>query len=190
MDGNFVSKSTIPDVSPQETFSCSLGVDSSVKITYHPERKVVRTSGSGFMSRGTKNEVTSVSQRISVKNKRRGKIPRLVIKDQVPLSEDARIKVTVQQPPEKVLGSSGSASSQLQGRDGNGSSTDATRRQSLVGEVQKGLIARWAQKKEENGGSGGPKGDGVIEWVCTDLEDSLDVELAYEVSAPHDLRWA
>jgi len=36
MDENFVAKSTAPDVSPQETFSCSLGMDPLVRVTYYP----------------------------------------------------------------------------------------------------------------------------------------------------------
>jgi len=61
----------------------------------------------------------------------------------------------------------------------------------LVAQVDKGVAARWAQKKDEEGGSGGSKGDGIIEWVCSDVKSgtTLDLELGYEVAAPHDWEW-
>ena len=49
--------------------------------------------------------------------------------------------------------------------------------------VDKNVLARWAQK-HEGGGSGGAKGDGVIEWIATDLHGTLDLNLAYEIASP------
>ena len=42
---------------------------------------------------------------------------------------------------------------------------------------------------EEDGGSGGPTGDGTLEWVCSNVRDEIDLELVYEISAPLDLQW-
>src|SRR5258708_12381475 len=101
MDGNFVSKSSIPDVSPQESFSCSLGVDPSVKITYHPQKKVVRTQGGSIISTSGKQEVTRFSQRISIKNTRSSGLPRLAVQYRPPNSEDSPPKATLLQPTTK-----------------------------------------------------------------------------------------
>ena len=44
MDNNFVCKSSLPNVSPQESFSTSLGVDPSIKVTYHSLQKKSKVS--------------------------------------------------------------------------------------------------------------------------------------------------
>ena len=181
MDGNFVSQSRVPDVSPQETFACSLGVDPSVRITYHPVKKIKSTTRGGLMT--AKTSVTSYRQRMTIKNARQISISRLVVKDHVPLSEDERIKVVVTQPPERALGPAVPSPSRTL-------TSGAGIAETLTAQVQKNLVARWAQKDEENGGSGGSKEDGVLEWIGTDVMDTLDIELAYEVVAPTDVQWA
>jgi len=35
VDGSFVATTSVPSVSPQETFNCVLGLDSSLRVTYH-----------------------------------------------------------------------------------------------------------------------------------------------------------
>jgi len=176
MDGNFVSKSSIPTVSPQETFSCSLGVDPSLRITYHPQKKGVSTTGGSLLSRSQKTDVTTYRQRISIKNTRPTAISRLIVKDQVPTSENAQIKVRLIDPNEKQIGPM--------------DPSPTNRSTPLVSRAQTngGIVARWAQKNED--GTGGPKGDGVIEWVCTDVGEELDINLAYEVSAPQNVPWS
>ncbi|KAF8687528.1 hypothetical protein AX14_003677 [Amanita brunnescens Koide BX004] len=39
VDGSFIHKSTIPTVSPGESFDCALGLDPAIRITYHPLSK-------------------------------------------------------------------------------------------------------------------------------------------------------
>ena len=51
LDGNFLSKTNLPNVSPQEPFSLSLGADSQVKVSYfsgHKHRR--RQQGNVFYS--------------------------------------------------------------------------------------------------------------------------------------------
>lgn len=177
MDGNFVSKSSIPNVSPQETFSCSLGVDPSIRITYHPQKKGVSTTGGSVLLRSQKADVTAYGQRISIENTRPTTISRLIVRDQVPISEDARIKVSLIDPNEKQIGPMDSSAQSSAGLSNQ-----------AVSRGQPAVVARWAQKNED--GTGGPKGDGVIEWICTDVGEQLDINLSYEISAPQNLRWA
>ena len=92
------------------------------------------------------------------------------------------------QPPEKALGPAVPSSSALNSSSIGPSGVKGA--ETLTAQVQKNLVARWAQKDEENGGSGGSKEDGVLEWIGTDVKDTLDIELAYEVVAPADLTWA
>ena len=137
----------------------------------------------------SKSSVTSYRQRITIKHARATSIARLVVKDHVPLSEDARIKVVVTQPPEKALGPAVPSSSPALASSsiGPGGAKGVDTR---IAQVHKNVVARWAQKDEENGGSGGSKEDGVLEWIGTDIKDTLDIELAYEIVAPADVPWA
>jgi len=41
---------------------------------------------------------------------------------------------------------------------------------------------------DKNDGSGGPWGDGIIEWICSELRESVYLELAYDISAPVSVR--
>ncbi|KAF8341996.1 uncharacterized protein EI90DRAFT_3031797 [Cantharellus anzutake] len=183
MDGNFVAKSSIPDVSPAEYFNCSLGVDPAVRITYHPRRQLTSHQESGFLSKA-KIEATTFSQRISVKNTRPGPLECLVVRDQIPLSADERIKVKIINPNEEALGPfNGIAST---------SKSLAPESVPRVASISPNVTARWAQKDTEDdilGEGKGPKGDGVLEWICLNAKDNLDLELVYEVSNPSGLKW-
>ncbi|KAF8324105.1 hypothetical protein DL93DRAFT_97592 [Clavulina sp. PMI_390] len=201
IDGNFASKTHLPSVSPGESFSCSLGVDPSLRITYHPQKKIATSASTGLMaalSNKKEHQTTTFRQRITIKNTRLGPVSRLIVQDQVPVSEDSKLKVIVQQPSEKGLGplhpSATNASGGGAGSGGTVTSTSSAMSSggseaTLTANVAKNVVARWAQKSEEKGGSGGAKGDGVIEWICSDLTDTVDLELVYDVSAPSDMRW-
>ncbi|KAF8324108.1 hypothetical protein DL93DRAFT_2176637 [Clavulina sp. PMI_390] len=200
IDGNFASKTQLPSVSPGESFSCSLGVDPSLRITYHPQKKIATSTSAGLMaalSNKKESQTTTFRQRITIKNTRLGPVSRLIVQDQVPVSEDSKLKVMVQQPNEKGLGPLNPSANNAAGGAGSGGTvTSATLAKgsggseaTLTANVAKNVVARWAQKSEEKGGSGGAKGDGVIEWICNDLLDTVDLELVYDVSAPSDMRW-
>ncbi|KAF8319063.1 hypothetical protein DL93DRAFT_2164756 [Clavulina sp. PMI_390] len=188
LDGKFVAKSFVPNVSPSEFFTCSLGVDPSVRINFHPQTKLSTTTGgtglSSFLAASNpKMTVTAYSQRITIKNTRASTvIAKLIVRDRVPVSEDANIKVTLLQPSEGALGP-------VTGLIAKEANTSASAKgQQAVDHISKNVIARWAQKEENGGGSGGARGDGVIEWIVSDLKDSLDLLLAFEVTHPSDIR--
>ncbi len=186
MDGNFVTKAYIPDVSPNEFFNCSLGVDPAVRVTYHPCRKTVSHQGGGLISR-TRTEISTFSQRISIKNTRPGPLEYLIVQDQVPVSEDERIKVKVLSPNEEALGLMNRGDSANSKNWSTGPTAGAA-----VAHISPGVTARWTQKDTEDdplSEGHGPKGDGVLEWICTKMKDHLDLELVYEVSSPAGLRW-
>jgi uncharacterized protein (TIGR02231 family) len=92
LDNNFVATSTLKDVSPQESFQCSLGIDSSVRITYPP--RVKHQAAVGMLSRVN---TFNVRQEIKIKNGRATGI-RIRVLDHVPVSETERIKVELRQP--------------------------------------------------------------------------------------------
>ncbi|KAF8976602.1 hypothetical protein BDQ17DRAFT_1384557, partial [Cyathus striatus] len=63
VDGSFVARSEIPYVSPRERFNCTLGVDPSIRVVYHPRDKI--RSQTGFYSKSNNHTFT---QRISLVN--------------------------------------------------------------------------------------------------------------------------
>ncbi|KNC96606.1 uncharacterized protein SPPG_08190 [Spizellomyces punctatus DAOM BR117] len=92
VDGNFVAKSSLKNVAPEEDFECSLGVDHAIRITYKPVTKSRQTAGVF-----SKNVTLRHTQRLNVKNTKRVAAT-LRVSDQVPISEDEKIKVTIVKP--------------------------------------------------------------------------------------------
>ena len=74
-------------MSPSEEFTCSLGVDPAVKVTYKPVNKY--REHAGLIS---KVHVTTFKQVIELKNTRQTAC-KLLITDQLPLSTVDKIKV-------------------------------------------------------------------------------------------------
>ncbi|KAG9035842.1 hypothetical protein FRB95_010436 [Tulasnella sp. JGI-2019a] len=161
----------LQDVSPQETFSASLGVDPSIRITRHPYSKKTKTSSSSLgsiLALQSKTDVTSHVQRFTIKNARGTRISPLIVKDRVPVSVDSVVKITVNEP--KELG-------------------EARDRKEV--DVSTGVKARWAirngQDEEE---SGGVEEEGVVEWVCDlDAGKSVDLALAWDLTLPIGQSW-
>lgn len=81
-------QSELSDVSPNEDFTTSLGVDQSIRITCHPVA-VVHGSRSGVRS---KSSVVTYTHTFDVKNTKADTI-QIQVSEQVPLSTDDRIKV-------------------------------------------------------------------------------------------------
>ncbi|KAB5587315.1 Mucoidy inhibitor A [Ceratobasidium theobromae] len=99
MDDNFVSKTQIEHVSPNDSFKTSLGVDSALRVTYPTAKTLNRTGGqSSFFLAKEKHTVSAQSQRITIRNSRHAAVSALRVLDHVPVSTDARIKVNVIAP--------------------------------------------------------------------------------------------
>ncbi|CUA77937.1 Protein F37C4,5 [Caenorhabditis elegans] [Rhizoctonia solani] len=176
MDDNFVSKSQIEHVSPNESFKTSLGVDSALRVTYPPAKTLNRTatqSGFSFMAK-EKQSVSAQSQRITIRNTRLAPVSVRVL-DHVPVSTDARIKVNVLSPgglDTTVAPTSPSSEGANEGK----------RKEQPWKDVRKGIKARWATL--ETGG------EGTVEWTCDiDPSDETELELSWEVYAPSGQRW-
>ena len=76
-------------MSPSEDFTCSLGVDPGVRISYQPVHKF--REASGLVS---KTVSTTYKQTIEIKNTHPEPLKIMVI-DQVPISTEEKIKVSV-----------------------------------------------------------------------------------------------
>ncbi|XP_078001409.1 protein F37C4.5-like isoform X1 [Glandiceps talaboti] len=94
LDNNFVAKTILRSVSPSEEFECSLGVDPAVRVLYKPIHKYREQHG-GIIS--SKTTTTTYRQVIELKNTRQDAI-KIVVHEQLPLSSEEKIKVTLQEP--------------------------------------------------------------------------------------------
>ncbi|KAG9079564.1 hypothetical protein FS749_008416 [Ceratobasidium sp. UAMH 11750] len=173
MDDNFVSKSRIEHVTPNDSFKTSLGTDSALRVTYPPVHTLNRTinQSSFFSGKDSKQSVVTHSQRINVRNSRPSTVSALRILDHVPVSTDARIKVNVLSP-----GGLGPAVEESGVPDANKNKDRPWMN------VQKGVKARWANLDVG--------GEGTLEWACEmQPNEELKLELTWEVSAPAGQKW-
>ncbi|EYC21037.1 hypothetical protein Y032_0020g193 [Ancylostoma ceylanicum] len=92
LNNSFVAKTSMKNVSPGERFSCSLGVDTALRVEYKPVKKYHEQVG-------LINKVSSTvhEQVIVVKNSRNDPVL-LTIKEHVPRSTDEKIKVRLIAP--------------------------------------------------------------------------------------------
>ena len=150
-------------------------MDPSVRVTYNaPSKKINAPTGSII----TKSTVTtSHSQRITIKNTRVFPIDKLIVKDQVPISSDARITVAVTQPalPDRA----------------NTTDKITPPKEIVIRNVKGGTInARWAPLNDENE-VGEANSDGFVEWICRmESSSSTDLNLSWDVTAPKGLKWS
>ncbi|KAG8712940.1 hypothetical protein FRC08_013900 [Ceratobasidium sp. 394] len=178
MDDNFVSKSRIEHVAPNDSFKTSLGVDSALRVTYPSVRTLNRTvtqSNFAFLAKDNKQSVAAHSQRITIRNSRPAAVSALHVFDHVPISTDARIKVNVLSPD--GLGHVIVASS-----PGNEGQDENRNKDRPWTNVRKGIKARWANLDVG--------GEGTVEWECEmQPNEEVELELSWEVSAPVGEKW-
>ncbi|KAL7409381.1 hypothetical protein BDY24DRAFT_403268 [Mrakia frigida] len=127
LDGSLVGRGRMGDVSPEETFKVSLGVDGAVRITFHPEEKFKTTSG-GILSSKTEN--VSFVQKVTVENTKPLPVT-ILIQSRFPISEDQKIIVRLVHP---------SSSLPAQDSDGQGGVT-----RWVEGKREEGMI-EWSGK--------------------------------------------
>ncbi|KAG8706093.1 hypothetical protein FRC11_008522 [Ceratobasidium sp. 423] len=176
MDDNFVSKSHIDHVSPNDSFKTSLGVDSSLRVTYPSAKILNRTatqSGFSFIAR-ERQSISSQSQRITIRNSRLTSVSDLRVIDHLPVSTDANLKVNVITP-------GGLDAHQTHGPTTN-LDPEGKSKELPWTSVQKGVKARWAPLDVG--------GEGTVEWRCEiGPSDEVELELVWEVSAPVGQKW-
>lgn len=170
VDGSFISRSSLPAVSPQESFDCPLGLDPSLRITYHPQSKKV--SQSGFY---TKSSNYIYVQRISIHNtKATTTVENLKVLDQIPVSEDEQISVKLVSPA-------------LSLPDGPSIKTVKTNASRAVPHVQvsEDVVARWEGSDESGIDVDALGKDGKINWLCTiPPQGKINLVMQWEVSTP------
>ncbi|KAK2801253.1 hypothetical protein FQN50_007813 [Emmonsiellopsis sp. PD_5] len=92
LDGTFMGTAMVPDCRADSVFSLNLGVDPGIQVSY-PTPIVRRTAG-GFFN----TEDRAVFRRTCRINNTKAAAATLVILDQVPVSEDNRLKLNILEP--------------------------------------------------------------------------------------------
>ncbi|KAL0946220.1 hypothetical protein HGRIS_012479 [Hohenbuehelia grisea] len=166
VDGSFISKSSVPAVSPQESFECPLGLDPSIRLTYHPVEK--KASKSGFYS---KTATQTFTQRITIHNTRSIAIEDLKIVDHIPISEDAQITVKLVAPALTTPSNTGTLG-------GKGTRPDPVK-------VSEGVVAQWDGAEEAEAELTSLGKDGKLNWVCSvPAQGKVNLQLQWEVASP------
>ncbi|KAL4257329.1 Conserved hypothetical protein CHP02231 [Pleurotus pulmonarius] len=173
VDGNFVGNVSLPAVYPQDTFDCPLGIDTAIRVNYHPQTK--RVSKAGFLQR-TKAVIHEYSQQLTITNSRRSTVPELIVIDQIPKAEDPRISVKLLNPS---LGTPSPRSSSL--------SLGSQKPPSTV-EIDANVSAQWFAQKSGSPELSAADSDGVdgrFSWRCVvPPQGKVHLHLQWEISVP------
>jgi len=170
VDGSFISRSNVPLVSPKESFDCPLGLDPSIRVTYHP--RVKKVSQTGFY---TKTSNHTFSQRITIFNTKSSAINDFKVIDQIPVSEDDKIDVKLVDPS---LVLPNPTTTPRNNNDGEARALPPVK-------VSNGVIAQWEGADEPGFDVESLGKDGKFNWVCSiPAQGKVNLLLAWEVSVP------
>jgi hypothetical protein len=162
-------------VAPNDSFNISLGSDPALRVTYPPVRTLSHTTPqSTFLSRkeDANRNISTYSQRITVRNPGVTCTSALHVFDHVPVSTDTVVNA-------KVLAPSGLGPAILPASEGT-SKTNSKIREWV--HVRHGVKARWAPLDMG--------GEGTVEWICDlGVAQEIELELSWEVSAPVGQTW-
>lgn len=101
LDSSFMGRSTLPRCSAGDNFTLSLGVDPAIDVVY-PKPDVKRSTSGIF----TKEDSSVYTRSVTIANTRAsaGKPINLVVLDQVPVSEDERLRIAITHPRGLAVG--------------------------------------------------------------------------------------
>jgi hypothetical protein len=102
LDGSFMGQSTIPRCSAGDSFTLPLGVDPTISVSY--AKPTVRRSQSGIFS---KEDCEVYTRMATVTNTKHNTAVELQVLDQVPISEDERLRIEIVSPRGLRLGGDG-----------------------------------------------------------------------------------
>ncbi|AEO55557.1 hypothetical protein MYCTH_97470 [Thermothelomyces thermophilus ATCC 42464] len=159
LDGTFLGRSTLPRCSAGDSFTVALGVDPAIRVAY-PKPDVTRST-TGVFSKGENNvytrSVTLVNTRAAA-----GRPVDVTVLDQVPVSEDDKIRVEVLRPA---------------GLAASGGKT---------GPVPTGVPGREGKEEQDWGkATASLKKAGEVQWdVSLNAGKSVKLVLQYEVAFP------
>lgn len=171
LDGSFLGRTTLPRCSAGDTFPLSLGVDPAIRVAY-PKPDVKRAT-TGIFSK----EDSSVYRRaVTISNTRAsaGKPVTLLVLDQVPVSEDEKLRVELQVPRGITVGGGSVAA-------GIGMVTATA----SGGAAKEASSSSSSAAKDWGTATATLKKAGEIVWdVKLNAGRSVKLDLAYDVAAP------
>ncbi|KAF7325513.1 hypothetical protein MKEN_00400300 [Mycena kentingensis (nom. inval.)] len=172
VDGSFISRSEVPAVSPKESFDCPLGVDPSIRVTYHPVIKKTSHSG-GFLF--AKTATHTFSQRITVFNTKSLPVSRVKLVDHFPASQHADIVVKLLSPALVLPSDNAAGSVKAKGATALGASTQKIK-------LGKDVIAQWDGVDEPDCVVESLGLDRKVNWICSVAPQAkVNVSLEWEV---------
>jgi uncharacterized protein (TIGR02231 family) len=102
LDGSFMGRTKLPRCSPGDSFNLSLGVDPAIRVAY--PKPDVKRSQSGVFNKEDNGVYTRTITLSNTRSGTRGKPVQLRVLDQIPVSEDERLRIEIMQPRGMVLG--------------------------------------------------------------------------------------
>ena len=179
LDGSFLGNTTIPRCSAGDAFSLNLGVDPGITVIY--QKPVVRRNQVGvFQKEGS----CMFTRSLVVTNTKANSVLEGVVLDQVPVSEDEKLKVEVLQP--RGLKSEGDHA-----MSGKAVTVGAVRNGSPSRSVSSAGEARGVKGTEDNGGQAVAtlKKAGEIRWsLKLNPGQRIRLNLEYETRFPSSER--
>jgi uncharacterized protein (TIGR02231 family) len=117
VDGSFCGNTTISkSCFPGDTLTVRLGIDESIQIKYSKPRQMAKTGGGhGLLMKSEREQMVTYARSIMIHNSRPRPV-KLVVHDQIPVSEEEKLKVTVLRP--KGLTLPGDGEKQSKATDG------------------------------------------------------------------------
>ncbi|KAK0621676.1 hypothetical protein B0T17DRAFT_534761 [Bombardia bombarda] len=116
LDGTFMGRSTLPRCSAGDSFTMSLGIDPAISVVY--PKPDIKRSTTGVFTKGDNSvytrTITLVNTRATAK-----KPVNITVLDQVPVSEDEKLRIELLYPRGLAVGSGGVATG-IPGKLGNG----------------------------------------------------------------------
>ena len=167
-----------------EKLSCSLGKDPSVRVSKVSTTNKVKTVNGSILQSSNKIKTTTYERVTILKNARPFKLSRLIVKDQVYVSDDDKLKVKILEPA--------SLSESIKG---------TMNRLSRLG----GTVARWTSLGDDDDDDDvksvsestfveeidSRRANGLFEWIVEmNKGGSIELRTCWTVSAPHDFEWS
>jgi hypothetical protein len=187
VDDSFVSKTSIVgDVAPGDEFSCTLGTDPATRVYYECTTKSAddadaNTTHGGSASSEKWSASTTFRSCTTVTNRHPFALRELVVRDNVPVSEDEKRTCVVLRYPaglaeleQKGELRVGADDSEREGKDEKQKTQTQTR------------MVRWGKVVDGKGG----KKEGLFEWVVeVEAGEEITIEAEWDIKVPVSLGW-
>ncbi|KAL2267793.1 hypothetical protein VTJ83DRAFT_5070 [Remersonia thermophila] len=174
LDGTFLGRSTLPRCSAGDTFSVALGVDPAVRVAY-PKPDVSRAT-TGVFSKGEHSLYTRSVTLVNTRAGAAGRPVSVTVVDQIPVSEEEKLRVGLVQPAGLVEGGKPVATG-LAVKDETASSSSTTSSSSAAAAAT--AAAEWGKAWASL------RKAGEVQWdVTLNAGKSVKLVLQYEVAFP------